>query len=143
MPSAKKENMKKEVLVMKMTLEYPPHGEFKQYKKGQPHPKYSAKDKRAPRIQYDRRHKKIIKEVLLLWKAHMRAVLGTHTYVREIPSNRADGLTIQKFKEDCKIHLAVNSCVTYGYLSGVIQLDTAMEIDIESEAEDDITLSEW
>ena len=47
----------------------------------------------------------------------MRAVLGIHVYVREIPSNGADELTIQKFREDCKIHLAVNSCVTYGYLS--------------------------
>ena len=60
----------------------------------------------------------------------MRAVLGTYVYVREIPSDGVDGLTIQKFKEDCKIHLTVNSCVTYGYLSGIIQLDMTTEIDI-------------
>ena len=46
----------------------------------------------------------------------MRKVLGKHAYVREIPPDSADGLTIQEFKEEC-IHLAVNSCVTYGYLA--------------------------
>ena len=126
----KEGKMKKVVSEVKMTLEYPPHGKFEQYKKGQPRPRYSAKDKRAPRIQYDKRQEDIIKTILPLWKAHMRAVLGTYTYVREIPSDGADGLTIQKFKEDCEIHLAVNSCVTYGYLSGVIQLDTVMKTDI-------------
>ena len=54
MLSAKKEKTKKEILVVKMTLEYPPHGESKQYKDGQPRPRYSAKDKRDPRIQYDK-----------------------------------------------------------------------------------------
>ena len=49
----------------------------------------------------------------------MQEVLGAHAYVREVLSNIADGLTIQKVKEDCDIHLAVNSCVTYGFLSGV------------------------
>ena len=33
--------------------------------------------------------------------------------------------------------------MTYGYLSGVIQLDTAIEFNIKSEAENGITLSEW
>ena len=33
--------------------------------------------------------------------------------------------------------------MTYGYLSGVIQLDTIIEIDIESEVEDGITLTVW
>ena len=39
--------------------------------------------------------------------------------------------------------MSVNSRVTYGYLSGVIQLDTAIEFNIKSEAENGITLSEW
>ena len=130
MCSVKKYKIKKVVLVVTMTLEYPPHGEFKQYKKGQPRARYSAKDKRSPRIQYDKRQDDIIKEILPLWKAHMISVLSTHAYVREIPSNGADGLTIQKFKEDCEIHLVGNSCVTYGYLSGVTQLDTTIKIDI-------------
>jgi len=47
----------------------------------------------------------------------MRQVLDAHTYVREVPNDEGDGLSIQKFKEDCEIHLAVNSCVTYGFLS--------------------------
>ena len=37
---------------------------------------------------------------------------------------------------------AVNSCVTYGYLSGVIQLDTAMKIEFEADAEDCVASSE-
>ena len=56
----------------------------------------------------------------------MRTVLGKHVYVRDIPPDSAGGLSIQKFNKDCKIHLAVNSCVTYGYLSGVTQLDITM-----------------
>ena len=63
--------------------------------------------------------------------------------MREILDSGPDGLTIQKFKEDCNIHLAVNSCVTHGYLSGVIQLDTTMEIALESEVEDTITSLVW
>ena len=93
---------------------------FEKYKKGQPRPKYSAKDKRAPLIQYDKNQEGVIKGLLSLWKTQMREVLGAHAYVREVSSNGADGLTIQKFKEDCEIHLAVNSCVPYRYLSGVI-----------------------
>ena len=38
--SAKKKKMQKVVLVAKTTLEYPPHGESKQYKKGQLWPRY-------------------------------------------------------------------------------------------------------
>ena len=117
---AKEGKMREKVLKVKMSLEYPPHGKFEQYKKGQPHPRYSAKDKRAPLIQYEKNQENVIKGILPLWKIQMRAVLGTHAYVREILSNGADGLTIQKFKEDCEIHLAVNSYVMYGYLSGVI-----------------------
>ena len=101
-PSAKQEKMKKEVLVVNMTLEYPPHGEFKQYKKEQPRPRYQVKDKRAPRIQYDKRHKDIINYILPLWKSHMQAVLGTHAYMREIPSNGVDGLAIHKFNKIAK-----------------------------------------
>jgi hypothetical protein len=55
----------------------------------------------------------------------MRKVLGKHTYVKEIPPNNTDGLSIQKFKEDYRINQAVNSCVAYNYLAGVIQLDFA------------------
>ena len=65
----------------------------------------------------------------------MREVLGAHAYVREVPNDKADGLAIQKFKEDCEIHLAVNSCVTYGYLSRVIQLDTRKKFEFEADAE--------
>ena len=63
--------MQKVVLVMMMTLKYQPHGEFKQYKKGQPCPRYQAKDKRSPRIQYNIHHKDTIKGILLVWKTHM------------------------------------------------------------------------
>jgi hypothetical protein len=126
-PLTKEVRMKKVVLEVKMTLEYPPHGNFQQYKKGQPRPRHSVKDKRAPCIQYDKRQDDIIKEILPSWKAHTRAVLGTPAHVREIPKDGADVLTIQKFREDFEIHLAVDSCVMYGYLSGVIQLDTAMK----------------
>ena len=42
---AKEGKMKKVVLEMKMSLEYPPHGNFEQYKREQPNPKYSAKKK--------------------------------------------------------------------------------------------------
>ena len=49
-PTPKKEKMQKVVLVVMTTLEYSLHGEFKQYKKGQPCPRDHAKDKRAPRI---------------------------------------------------------------------------------------------
>ena len=65
----------------------------------------------------DKNQENVIKGILHRWKTQMRAVLDTYVYVREIPNDGADGLTIQKFREDCKIHLAVNSCVTYGYLS--------------------------
>ena len=61
-----KYKMKRVVLVVNMTLEYPPHGDFKQYKKGQPHPRYSAKDKRTPRIQYNKHNEDIIKHILSL-----------------------------------------------------------------------------
>ena len=63
--------------------------------------------------------------------------------MREIPSNGADGLTIHKFKEDCKIHLAVNSYVAYGYLSGVIQLDTPRKFEVEADTEENATTPEW
>ena len=72
----------------------------------------------------------------------MQEVLGAHTYMREVPSNGVDGLTIQKFKEDCEIHLAVNSCVTYGYLSGVIQLDTRKKFEFEADVEENTVTPE-
>ena len=39
MSRAKEDKMKKKVLTIKMSLEYPPHGKFEKFKKGQPHPK--------------------------------------------------------------------------------------------------------
>ena len=63
--------------------------------------------------------------------------------MREIPSNGADRLTIKKFKEGCEIHLAVNNCVTYGYISGVTQLDAATEIEFEADSEGATASSEW
>ena len=71
MNKAKEERMKKRVLTVKMSLEYPPHGKFEKYKKGQPCPKYSAKDKRAPLIQCDKNQEEVIKGLLPLWKSHM------------------------------------------------------------------------
>ena len=50
-------------------------------------------------------------------------------------------MTIQKFKEDCNIHLAINSCVMYGHLLRVIQLDFAMEIEFELDKEEGIILT--
>ena len=47
--------MRKKVLTINMSLEYPLYRKFKKYKRGQPRPKYSAKDKRAPLIQYDKK----------------------------------------------------------------------------------------
>ena len=44
----KKERMLKEELVVKTTLEYPTYGEFKQYKKGAPRPKYTTTNKSPP-----------------------------------------------------------------------------------------------
>ena len=73
----------------------------------------------------------------------MRSVLGTYAYVREIPSKGVDELTIQKFKEDCKIHLAVKNCLTYGYLSGVIQLDTRKKFVFEADAEENAATPKW
>ena len=73
----------------------------------------------------------------------MREVLGAHTYVREVTSDGADELTIQKFNEDCEIHLVVNSCVTYGYLSGVIQLDTREKFEFEADAEENTATPKW
>ena len=58
--------MRKKVLTIKISLEYPPHGKFGKYKKGQPRPKYSAKDKRAPLIQYDKNLDGVIKGLLSL-----------------------------------------------------------------------------
>ena len=63
--------------------------------------------------------------------------------MREVSSNGADGLTIQKFKEDCEICLAVNSCVTYGHLSGVIQLDTRKTFEFEADAEENTATPKW
>ena len=65
----------------------------------------------------------------------MQEVLGAHEYVREVPSDEADGLTIQKFKEDCEIHLAENSCMMYGFLTGVMQLDTRKKFEFKADAE--------
>jgi len=61
MNRAKEDKTKKKVLTIKMSLEYPPHGKFEKFKKGQPRPKYSAKDKRAPLIQYDKSQEEVIK----------------------------------------------------------------------------------
>ena len=135
--------MQKVVLVVRTILEYPPPGDFKHYKKGQSCPKYKTKDKRAHCIQYNKRHKDLVKTILPLWKNHMRAVFGTHAYVREIPDNGANGLTIQKLKEDCEINVAVNSCVTYGCLLEIIQLNTPMETELESDSYDVIILAVW
>ena len=140
---AKEDKMRKKVLTIKMSLEYLPHGKFEQYKKGQPRPKYSTKDKRVPLIQYDKNQESVMKGILPLWKIQMREVLGTHAYMREVPSDGADGLTIQKFKEDCKIHSAVNSCATYGYFSGVIQQDTRKKCEFEADAEENAATPEW
>ena len=55
--------MLKEVLVIKITLGYPPHGEFKQYKKGTPRPRHKATNKRGPCIQYNRNQEQASKEI--------------------------------------------------------------------------------
>ena len=73
----------------------------------------------------------------------MREILGAHAYVREVLSNDADELTIQKFKEYCEIRFAVNSCVTYRYLSGVIQLDTRNKFEFEADAEGNTGSPKW
>ena len=75
---AKEGKMRKKVLKVKILLEYPTHGKFEQYKKEQPRPRYSAKDQRAPHIQYDKNQENVIKGILPLWKTQMREVLGTH-----------------------------------------------------------------
>ena len=85
--------------------------------------------------------KQTIKDILAEWKNQVLKVLGKHAYVREIPPNSADGVFIQHFKEDCKIHLAANSCVTYSYLVGVIQLDFAMEIGLKPSDDEGIPLA--
>ena len=59
-------------------------------------------------------------------------------YVRKIPHNSAYGLMIQKFTDDCNIYLAVNRCVMYGYIYGVIHLDIIVEIELESENKEGI-----
>ena len=68
-------------------------------------------------MQYNRNQEQAIKEILITWKNQMQKVLRNHAYVREIPPDSADELSIQKFKEDSEIQLAVDSCVKYNYLS--------------------------
>ena len=65
--SVRKEIMLKKELVVKITLECPPYGEFKQYKKSQPQSRYKTTNKKDPHIQYTRKQKQAIKEILIEW----------------------------------------------------------------------------
>ena len=134
----RKERMLRMALKVAVELTYPPHGEYKSYKKGEARPKYKASNKRAFRITYDAAKESAIRECMNSgrWKAELRARgLGRHVFVREIPDDKAEGPTVTRFREDCDIHLATQSSATYGYLVGVTALDAAVEITIEGDGD--------
>ena len=72
--------MKKKVLTIKMLLGYPPQGKFEKFKKGE----------------------KVIKRLLPLWKIHIGEVLGAQVYVREVPSDEEDRLTIKSSRKTAR-----------------------------------------
>jgi hypothetical protein len=78
---AKKKKIQKEVMVVKVTLEYPPREESMHYKRGQPHPRYQVKIKRASCIQCNKFQEETIKEIISEWKNQMQKVLGKYVYV--------------------------------------------------------------
>ena len=116
---------------IEVTLVYPPHSEYVPYKKGQPRPKYSAKNKRVLLVRYDKSKEQQIKNLLPLWKKHLRRRLGPHSFPRVIPDEDAGSLTITRFREDCLVHTAASSCATKGFLSGVSNLDVRLTITVD------------
>ena len=135
----RKERMLAVTLKVAAELCYPPHGEYKQYKKGEARPKYRASNKRAYTITYDAAKETAIRACMEsgLWKKEMRAMgLGRHVFVREVPGDDAEGPTVARFREDCDIHLVTQSSATYGYLVGVTNLELQVDITIEGDGDE-------
>ena len=81
-------------------LNYPPHAEYKPFRKGGPKPKYPAKYKRGLQVRYDAEAEDVINGVQKPWKKLLHQVIGPYAFVREIPGKDAGANSVKKFRED-------------------------------------------
>ena len=118
---------------IKVFLNYPPHAEYKLFKKGRPKSKYPAKYTRGLQVRYNAEAEEDIKGGQKIWKKYLRQVVGSHAFVREIPGEDAGTTSVKKFREDCNVHTTAQCCITTGTLTGVAYLDTKLVISHEKD----------
>ena len=78
-----------------------------------------------------------MKALLPSLKALLRKMgFGKHSFLREIPDDKGEGLSMQRYKENMNVHTPQSKCATVGTLPEIIALDTAVILELEPESKE-------